>query len=123
MTWPLTLGIRLGPIGNKKTGDIVVELGPEHVAAGARIVLEAKDNASYTMDKARVELDEARKNRQAGVGVFVWSRQAAPAGTNRFIRHDDDIFVIWDSEDPQHRHSSRGGSECGEGDIHTDARD
>jgi len=40
-----------GLIKNSKVGDI--ELGPEHSAAGARIVVEAKDSGAYDIAKAK----------------------------------------------------------------------
>jgi len=45
-------------------GDIVVQLGPDQKASGARIVVEAKESGSYTLSKALEELETARKNRQ-----------------------------------------------------------
>ena len=79
----------------------MVELGPEHAAAGARVVIEAKQNASYTVQSARSELEEARKNREAGVGVFVFSRRTAPEGAEPLVRYGDDILAIWDAENPE----------------------
>jgi hypothetical protein len=84
---------------NKK-GDLVVELGPDHAAAAARVVWEAKEDASYNLKKARAELEEARSNRDAGVGVFVFSSKSAPADMPAFRRIGDDLFVVWDAEDP-----------------------
>jgi hypothetical protein len=34
------------------------------------------------------------------VGVFVFSRNTAPAGLQPFARIDKDLFVIWDAADP-----------------------
>ncbi len=92
-------GARPGLIKQCKTGDIVVEMGPEHAAAGGRIVVEAKQSAGYTLAKARAEIDEARRNRGAAVGLFVFSRRVAPAGMAPFQRYGDDVFVIWDEDD------------------------
>ena len=94
-------GNTTGVIRNSKKGDIVVELGPEHPAAGARVVIEAKQNASYTVQSARSELEEARKNREAGVGVFIFSRRTAPEGAEPLVRYGDDILAIWDAENPE----------------------
>ena len=49
-----------GIIRNNKKGDIEVKLGQEHVAAGAKIVVEAKQDASYTLQKALDELKGAQ---------------------------------------------------------------
>lgn len=93
------VGATTGIIRNSKVGDITIELSPEHVAAGARIVVEAKEDASYDLSKARAEIDIGRKNRQAEVGVFVFSRDTAPASVEPFARFGNDIFVIWDAND------------------------
>ncbi len=89
-----------GNISRSRVGDVVVEMGPEHIAAGIRIVAEAKDDKSYTLDKARQELDIARKNRDAQVGLFVMSKSTAPEGWEPFLRYGNDILVIWDKDDP-----------------------
>jgi hypothetical protein len=83
-----------------KTGDAVIELAAEAAAAGERIVFEAKDKKGYTLSTARVEIEEARKNREAMVGVFVFARNNAPAGLQPFTRIERDLFVIWDASDP-----------------------
>ena len=93
-------GHETGAIRSCKVGDITVELGPDARAAGARIVLEAKADTSYSLVKARAEIETARKNRDAAVGIFVWSRKSAPTGFARLQRLDDDLFVVWDPDDP-----------------------
>jgi hypothetical protein len=40
-----------GMIKSCKVGDLVVTLSPEHVAAGANVVIEAKQSKSYTLKK------------------------------------------------------------------------
>jgi len=54
------------------------------VAAGARIVLEAKESASYDLAKTLEEADVARTNRQAEVCVFVHSTKTAPPSIPTF---------------------------------------
>ena len=82
------------------TGDVVVKLGDEHAAAGASIVIEAKANKSYTPEKALDELEDAKKNRDASIGLFVWASRTAPEGTEIFNRYGNNIVVVWDEEDP-----------------------
>jgi hypothetical protein len=94
-------GTTTGLIKYGKKGDAVIELGPETIAAGARIVVEAKAEAGYSLAKARDELDEARKNRGASVGLFVFARRNAPQGLDALSRYGSDVFVIWDQDDPQ----------------------
>jgi hypothetical protein len=92
-------GATTGAITYCKIGDFVTTLGPDCVGSGARIVWEAKSNKSYDVAGARKELEQARKNRQAQVGVFVFSKQAAPDGTEPFARYGNDLVVFWDADD------------------------
>jgi hypothetical protein len=93
------VGHSTGLIKNCKTGDAVLTLGPEHAAAGSRIVLEAKQHASYNLAQALAEIEQARKNRQAGVGVFVFSKRTLAADIAPLARFGNDIVVVWDYED------------------------
>lgn len=95
-----SVGNSVGVIRNCKIGDCVVTLGPESAAPEAKIVIEAKQDASYTLSKAREEIRQARDNRQAQLGLFVFSKKSAPAGLEPFARYGDDLCVIWDAEDP-----------------------
>ena len=92
-------GNTTGRIRNSKKGDVVVQLGPDSVAAGARIVIEAKEDRSYTLSKALAEIAEARKNRGAGVGLFVFSQRTVPGDVlEPLARYGDDVVVVWDAE-------------------------
>ncbi len=90
---------RTGLIKNCKVGDAVITLGPDCAAAGARIVIEAKEEARFTLRMAQDEIEQARKNRDAQLGVFVFSRRTAPA-MEPLARYGADVFVAWDAEDP-----------------------
>jgi hypothetical protein len=91
-------GAQVGLIRNNKTGDYLVELGPDHEHAGARVVIEAKEDRSYDDRLALAELDEAKRNRGADVGVFVFSARTA-GERDSFRRVGDDVFVVWDADD------------------------
>ena len=94
-------GNTTGHIRNCKKGDAVVELGPDTAAPGARIVLEAKEDQSYTVQRALSEILEARKNRGASVGVFVFSRRTVPREiTEPLARYGNDVVVVWDADNP-----------------------
>jgi hypothetical protein len=93
------VGNESGFIKNSRVGDATIELGPEHRAAGAKIVIEAKENAAYRLADARDEIAIARKNRGAEVGIFVLSAKSAREGFERFRVIGPDVFVIWDAED------------------------
>lgn len=93
-------GNTTGSIRNNKKGDVVIKLSPDHVAADSKIVIEAKQDASYTLERALSEMVEARKNRDAGIGLFVFSARSAPPGLEPFSRYGENIVVVWDAEDP-----------------------
>ncbi len=93
-------GQTTGLIKNCKVGDAVIELGPESAARGARIVVEAKESAAYQLSRARQEMETARKNRGAGVGLFVFSARTAPEGLQPLARYGQDVFAVWDAEQP-----------------------
>ena len=93
-------GSRVGKIKNCKVGDVVIELNPESQAAGAKIVIEAKQDANYNLARALEEMQRARKNRDAQIGIFVFSKKVAPEGLEPFARYGHDIAVIWDAEEP-----------------------
>jgi hypothetical protein len=94
-------GTRTGLIKNNKVGDHVVTLGPDSSAPGASIVFEAKQSKSVDLKGALAEIDVARKNRQAQVGVFVYSSRTAPVGLETFARYGESIVATWDPEEPQ----------------------
>lgn len=74
-------------------------MGSEHAASGARIVIEAKEDNSYKLDKALAEIEEARKNRDAQIGIFVFSKRSAPEDLEPFTRDGSDVVIVWDAED------------------------
>jgi hypothetical protein len=90
----------VGLIKNCKIGDVVLTLGPEHAARGSRIVFEAKQDTTYRLRDALAEIEQGRKNRDAAVGVFVFSQRTAPEQMPPLTRYGDDIVVVWDCEDP-----------------------
>jgi len=95
---PDRTGTKTGSIKNCKVGDIVVELGADCAAAGERFVVEAKEDTSYTLAKARTEIETARKNRDARVGVFVFSSKIAPNGMDALFRDGNDVFLVWEAD-------------------------
>lgn len=91
-----------GTISRCKVGDHVLQLGPESAAPDGRMVFEAKGDKSYDVSKALKELRTARENREASVGVMVFTPDAAPDGLEIINRWGDDLIVVWDSENPDH---------------------
>ena len=89
-----------GFIKHCKVGDALLHMGPESAAPGAKIVIEAKEVTGFSLRKAQEEIETARKNRCAQQGIFVFSRQTAPA-MEPIARFGADVVVAWDPEDPQ----------------------
>ena len=92
-------GQTTGRIKNCKVGDGTVDLGSDRAAAGSRIVVEAKEQERYTRARALAEIETARKNRAAEIGLFVFSRRTAPEELQPFERYGNDVIVAWDPED------------------------
>jgi hypothetical protein len=92
-------GDQVGAVKGRKWGDVVVELGVDTAAPGARVVFEAKEEQDYTLKKALTEIENARKNRLAEIGVFVYSKKTAPIGLRSLTRFGNDIVTVWDAED------------------------
>lgn len=92
-------GAQTGAIKNCKVGDHVIAMGPDSAAPGATLVFEAKEDKSYDLRAALDEIEKARKNREAQIGVFVFSARTAPEGLEPLARYGDDIAVVWDAED------------------------
>jgi len=90
-----------GLVPRSKVGDYVLTLGPESRAAGMRIAIECKEKADYTEAKALEEIAEARRNRGAQIGLFIFSSQSVPSGWPPLRRVGQDIVCVWNKEDPQ----------------------
>jgi gas vesicle protein len=93
-------GTSVGLIKSCKTGDHVTQLGPDSSAPGARIVWEAKEDKKYDLTQALGEIEAARKNRDAQVGIFVFSKTTSSADLQPFGRYANDIVIVWDADDP-----------------------
>jgi len=94
-------GTDAGDAGRSKKGDFVLTLDPA-VTRGAelRIVVEAKDRR-ISGREMRDELREARTNRDAAVGLVVFTPAHAPAGIAPFDVRAGDVFCVIDPADPE----------------------
>ncbi|HEX6961858.1 MAG TPA: hypothetical protein VF175_08335, partial [Lacipirellula sp.] len=101
---------KVGLSKNCKIGDAVICLGPDCAAAGAKIVVEAKEEMRFSLRMAQEEIEQARKNRAAQQGLFVFSQSTAPS-LEPLARYGCDVFVVWDAEDPQTDAFLRAGLE------------
>jgi len=86
--------------GRCKKGDAVLRFTAESAFVGTAVVFEAKRETGFTAQQALDELDEARKNRHAAVGVFIMARTHASPNFPRFARCGNNVLVVWDQEDP-----------------------
>ena len=59
---PRRVGAETGAVRGSKKGDIELQLGPTKSAAGAVIVVEAKEQGGRTLASVLTEMDEARRN-------------------------------------------------------------
>jgi hypothetical protein len=96
---PEHVGDRTGEIKHCKVGDCVITLGPDCEAAGARIVCEMKEDASYDLRHSLDDIETARANRRAGVGLFIHSSRTAPSGLKPLARYGNDVVIVWNAED------------------------
>jgi uncharacterized protein YicC (UPF0701 family) len=81
-----------------KKGDHVITLGETTGAPGLRIVIEAKDQ-KIAAKKAIAELQEAKKNRDAVSGIFVFAKGCEPAEFGNYRRIDNDFYCTADKAD------------------------
>lgn len=88
----------VGVIPKCKTGDYLVTLGNASGAPGEKMVFEIKDQ-DYKLKEAISELREAKENRQAKVGVFVFVEGRQPPEIKGFKRIGEDYYVTISKED------------------------
>ncbi len=94
------VGATTGLVPRSKVGDFLVTLGPDSAAAGAAIVVEAKESASYTLKDTIAEAETARRNRGAAVCLFVHSVVTAGSDIPELQRWGNDVIVKWDADKP-----------------------
>jgi hypothetical protein len=95
-----TTGTTTGLRSRSKKGDAVARFTGESAFDGVGVVFEAKQDASYTVQRALAELDEARANRDATAGVFVMAESHAPSAFPRFARFGQNVLVTWNESNP-----------------------
>jgi len=88
----------VGAVSRCKKGDFLATLGDTSGAPGFGIVVEVKDQPLRLKD-AIDELQEAKKNREAVSGIFVFARGTEPAEIGDFRRIGEDFYVTVDKDD------------------------
>jgi hypothetical protein len=93
-------GTDAGDAGRSKKGDFVLTLDPD-AARGCevRVVVEAKDRR-VSGREMREELRAAKANRDAAVGLVVFTPTHAPAGIAPFDVRAGDVYAVLDPSDP-----------------------
>lgn len=87
-----------GLVAYEKVGDYTVTLGETSRAPGKKIVFEAKKAANYNMKKTLDELDRAKRNRGAEIGIFLFCKGCEPLEAGDFYRTGNDFIVTVDEE-------------------------
>ena len=91
----------IGDILGSKKGDFVITLDPESSrGATLRIVVECKDRR-LSGRAMRDELAEARRNRDAAIGLVVLSAAQAPTGMAPFDVRMGDVYCVIDPTAPE----------------------
>jgi hypothetical protein len=89
-----------GDVIRSRKGDFVVTLDPETTrGATLRVVVECKDR-KMSGRAMRDEIAEARRNRDACVGLVVFSAAHAPAGIGPFDVRMGDVYCVIDPAAP-----------------------
>ena len=96
-----------GDVIRSRKGDFVVTLDPEAARGSTlRIVVECKDRR-ISGRAMREELAEARRNRDACVGLVVFSAAHAPSGIAPFDIRLGDVYCVIDPAAPDQAISTR----------------
>lgn len=88
----------VGSVSRCKKGDFVATLGETSGAPGLSVVVEIKDQPLRLKD-AIDELQDAKRNREAVSGIFVFARGTEPAEVGDFRRIGEDFYVTVDKDD------------------------
>jgi len=93
-------GTEAGDAGRSKKGDFVLTLNPAQTpGCELRVVVEAK-NRGVSGREIRDELRAAKANRDAAVGLVVFTPEHAPAGIAPFDVRAGDVYAVLDPADP-----------------------
>lgn len=87
-----------GFIDGCKTGDLLSTLGETTGAPGERIVVEVKEKA-MRLKEAIDELQDAKRNRRAAIGIFVFARGCEPNEVGDFRRVGEDFYCTVDRDE------------------------
>ena len=89
----------IGKIPRSKVGDYVITLGETSGAPGSRLVVESKKEQGYKLNKATEEIKEAKENREAVSGIFVFAKGYEPVENGDFRIDGNDFYCTVDESD------------------------
>jgi hypothetical protein len=88
----------VGAVARSKQGDYVATLGETAGAPGLKIVVEVKESP-WRLKDALAAIDDAKKNREAAIGIFVFAKGSEPAEVGDFRRIGEDFYCTVDKAD------------------------
>ena len=92
-------GHTTGLIKNCKKGDCLVELGPDTAAPQAKIAVEAKEDASFTLPRTGWKSRKPARTATRRLGCSFFPSATVPQGIEEIFRFGNDVFVVWDFDD------------------------
>ncbi|HVA45902.1 MAG TPA: hypothetical protein VNH11_05895 [Pirellulales bacterium] len=87
----------VGAVARSKQGDFVATLGETAGAPGLKIVVEVKES-EWKLKDALAAIDDAKKNRKAVIGIFVFAKGSEPAEVGDFRRIGEDFCCTVDKD-------------------------
>lgn len=88
----------VGVVARCKKGDFLATLGEASGAPGVKLAVEVKEQF-IRLKEAMNELQNAKENREAAYGIFVFARGCEPPEVGDFRRIGEDFYVTVDKED------------------------
>jgi len=88
----------VGSIERCKIGDYIIILSELSAAPGQKIVVEAKKMQGYKLKDAIAEINQAKENREAVVGILAFAKGYEPPEVGDFLRVGPDFFVTVDEQ-------------------------
>ncbi len=90
-----------GDIPRSKAGDYIYALGEDSGAPSQNIAIEVK-SGTFPLEKAIGEMKIAKENRNANVGIFIWSESSAPVEIDGLKMIGSDMYItVMDDLDAQ----------------------
>lgn len=88
----------VGKIPRAKVGDYVITLGQTSGAPDTNIAIEVKKEQNYKLKDAVEELKQAKENREAVAGIFVFAKGYEPSEVGDFLKIGNDFYITVDEE-------------------------